>query len=274
MIGWIYVHNLNPVIFHLGPLAVGWYGTMYALSFLAGYALLLRASRKAGSPIGEQEVSPLLTYIILGVVVGGRLGWVMFYGGLPYFIEPWRMLETWKGGMSFHGGMLGVFFAMWLYARRRGIPVLAISDHCAPWVPVGLFFGRIGNFINGELYGMATNGSWGVVFPADPDRLPRHPSQLYEAGLEGALLFTVLALMRRRRWPPGTTTALFLMLYGLARFAVEFVRLPDRDIGYSWGWVTRGQLLSLPMVLAGLIWLIWLAVRQSPAATRGRAHEG
>jgi phosphatidylglycerol:prolipoprotein diacylglycerol transferase len=200
---------------------------------------------------------------------------VIFYGGLPYFMEPWRILETWKGGMSFHGGMLGVTFAMWLYARRRKIPVLAISDHGAPWVPIGLFFGRIGNFINGELYGMATDGTWGVVFKrSDPEQLRRHPTQLYEALLEGALLFAALALMRRRRWPPGTITAMFLMLYGLARFVVEFVRLPDRDIGYSWGWVTRGQVLSLPMVLTGLVWLLWLATRSTDVAPRGDAHGG
>jgi phosphatidylglycerol:prolipoprotein diacylglycerol transferase len=265
MRGWIYVHTLSPILFQLGPLRIGWYGLMYALSFLLGYLLLQRQARRPGCPISEEQVPNLVTYIILGVVLGGRLGWVVFYGGLPYLEEPWRILETWKGGMSFHGGLLGVLFALWLYARRQRAPLLKVGDTVIVYVPLGLFFGRIGNFINGELYGKPTDGTWGVVFPTDRLGVPRHPSQLYEALLEGLLIFIALAVLKRRVPRDGMQPAAFLLLYGLARTAVEFVRLPDADIGYLWGFLTMGMLLSLPMAIAGLGWVVYILARPAAA---------
>ena len=266
---WVYVHNLDPIIFNIGPLRVGWYGMMYAVSFLLGYFLLSRWAKEEGSSVAEKDVGTLVTYVILGVVLGARLGWVVFYGGMPYFVEPWRIFETWKGGMSFHGGLLAVVFALWLFARRNRIPILSISDFVAPLCALGLFFGRMGNFINGELYGKPTDQSWGVLFPKknDPEQLWRHPSQIYEGVLEGLVIFGVLYLLRRRVRIPGFHSALLLLLYGIFRIAVEFVRLPDRDIGYTWGFVTRGQFLSLPMILVGGVWIVYLLVTHA----RGRA---
>lgn len=258
MDGWIYVHDLDPVIFSIGPLSVGWYGSMYAIAFMVGYVVLSRTSRQPNTPVPPEETSNMLTYVILGVILGARLGWVVFYGGWVYLEQPWRILETWKGGMSFHGGLIGVTLAMWIYARRHKIGVLIIADHIVTWIPIGLFFGRIGNFINGELYGKPTDGTWGVIFPGDPGRLPRHPSQLYEAVLEGLLIFLVLLAIRGRPSKAGYQPAVFLMLYGIARILVEFVRLPDRDIGYLFSFVTMGQLLSLPLVLLGGGWIIYL----------------
>ena len=251
---WIYIHTLNPILFSLGPLRVGWYGLMYALSFIIGYAMLLRESRRPGALIPESEVANITTYIILGVVLGGRLGWVLFYGGSDFLAEPWRVIETWKGGMSFHGGLIGVTLAIWLYARRHKLPLLKVGDALIVYVSIGLFFGRIGNFINGELYGKPTNGSWGVVFPDDRQRLPRHPSQLYEALFEGLIITVVLLLLKNVR-RDGLQPAAFLLMYGIFRTGVEFVRLPDADIGYLWGPFTMGMVLSLPMALAGLAWI-------------------
>ncbi|MDH4247532.1 MAG: prolipoprotein diacylglyceryl transferase [Deltaproteobacteria bacterium] len=261
---WVYVHDLDPIIFQLGWLRIGWYGAMYALTFLTAYMFLLRSARRPGAPVPMEEVPNLLTYLILGVILGGRLGWVVFYGGLPYLMEPWRVLETWKGGMSFHGGLLGVLTALLLYARRHQVAPLRLGDFVLPWVPVGLFFGRIGNFINGELFGKPTDGTWGVIFPGDSLRLPRHPSQLYEAVLEGVVIFIVLMLLRERTRRAGYQPAVFLILYGLARISVEFVRLPDPDIGYLSGFLTMGMLLSLPMVLAGLVWCLYIRLRSVP----------
>ncbi|HUJ76971.1 MAG TPA: prolipoprotein diacylglyceryl transferase [bacterium] len=271
MHGWIYVHHLNPILVQVGPLRIGWYGVMYAVSFLAGYVLLLRDARQGRVPLEEAAVPNLVTYLILGVVVGGRLGWVLFYGGMDYVREPWRILETWNGGMSFHGGLIGVVLVLALYGWRHHIPLLELGDAVVLYVPVGLFFGRIGNFINGELYGKPTDGSWGVVFPGDRLQLPRHPSELYEAALEGVVMF--LALLGVRRWVqrPGVRMAVFVVLYGLARTAVEFVRLPDADIGYlAWGFLTMGQVLSAPMWLGGLLWLAWLATHPAQPTIAAR----
>jgi phosphatidylglycerol:prolipoprotein diacylglycerol transferase len=267
MSNWIYVHNLDPILFRMGPVQVGWYGLMYGISFVCGYLLATRRARRHGGPIPEQDYSVLMTYIILGVVLGGRLGWVIFYGGSAYFASPWRILETWRGGMSFHGGMVGVGIALLIYGRRHNLSMLVLLDLINPIIPIGLFFGRIGNFINGELFGKPTDGTWGVIFPGDKEQLPRHPSQLYEALLEGLLLFLLLQwLAPRINHMRGMTTALFLLGYGLGRFAVEFVRLPDRDIGYLWSFVTMGQLLSLPMIIIGLGWAVKIHLSQQKTA--------
>lgn len=265
MSDWIYVHDLDPILFQVGFLRIGWYGLMYAISFLTAYIYLTHASKQPGSPVTTEDVPNLITYLILGVIFGGRLGWVVFYGGSDYLFEPWRILETWKGGMSFHGGLLGVAAALYIYADRRKVPVLKLADFMMLWVPVGLFLGRIGNFINGELYGKPTDGTWGVVFPFDKLQVPRHPSQLYEAVLEGLVLFLVLFFMRGRVKLPGYAPATMLIGYGIARFLVEFVRLPDADMGYFWSFVTMGQILSLPMILAGAIWWALLLKRGKTA---------
>jgi phosphatidylglycerol:prolipoprotein diacylglycerol transferase len=271
MNGWIYIHDLDPILLQVGPLRIGWYGVMYALSFLLGYWLLLRDTRSGRNVLTEGDVPNLMTYLIIGVVFGGRLGWVVFYGGMPYVEEPWRILQTWKGGMSFHGGLIGVTLAIILFARRRRLSILEVGDSVVLYVPLGLFFGRLGNFINGELFGKPTDGSWGVVFPGDRLHVPRHPSQVYEALLEGLLIFAALLLARSKFYRPGIQPAVFLLLYGLARTAVEFVRLPDADIGYLWGPITMGQVLSAPMWLAGLGWTGWLLLRQPGVAAPRRS---
>ena len=263
---WIYENNLDPVLFSLGPLRIGWYGLMYAVSFLFVYWMLMRSARRPGALIPAPEVPNILTYMILGVVVGGRLGWVLFYGGAEYLAEPWRIVETWKGGMSFHGGLLGVVVSMMIYCRRHKIAPMALTDYAAAWAAFGLFAGRVGNFINGELYGKPTDGTWGVIFASDPHGVPRHPSQLYEAALEGLLILFVLMLMRGRTKTVGLQGAVFFILYGLGRMAVEFVRLPDEHLGYLFlGFVTMGQTLSLPMVIGGAAWAAWLIAKQRKA---------
>ena len=189
------------------------------------------------------------------------MGWVLFYGGSEYLYEPWRVFETWKGGMSFHGGLLGVFLAVLIYCRRHKISPVALADYGGLWAPMGLFLGRIGNFINGELYGMPTDGSWGVIFPSDPHRVPRHPSQLYEAAGEGALLFLVMVALRRWAPLPGLQPAVFFFGYGIARTTAELVRLPDAHIGYLLYGSTMGQWLSFPMVIGGGIWMAVILVK-------------
>ena len=268
----IYTHNLNPILFSLGPLRVGWYGLMYAVGILIGYFMGMRTAKASFSPIPPQEVPNLVTYIIIGVIAGGRLGWVLFYGGMPYFTAPWRILETWKGGMSFHGGLIGVILAFFLYAHRHRISSIQLADFCVPWIALALFFGRLGNFINGELYGKPTGGGWGVVFPSDPLALPRHPSQLYEAFFEGILIFAILMLLRLTGYRRGLQTAVFLLLYGLGRSAMEFIRLPDAHLGYLFGVITMGQLLSLPMLALGAGWVVHIFLKQAssaPAPKRG-----
>jgi len=255
----IYHHDLHPILFHLGPLAGTWYGLMYAMGFLAFYWGALHTSRAPDALVVEKDVGSLFTYGILGLLIGGRLGYVLFYGGSEYLFEPWRILQTWKGGMSFHGGLLGVTAAIFLFARRYDYSPLRIGDFGIPWIAIGIGLGRVGNFINGELYGKPTDGTWGVIFPSDTLAVPRHPSQLYEAVLEGLVVFLVLQWLRIKvKDRPGIQPAAFLVLYGFGRFLVEFVRLPDAHIGYTMGWITRGQMLTVPMILAGAIWLYFI----------------
>lgn len=282
----LYEHALNPILLHLGPLRIGWYGLMYLAAFLSGILYVRRRALRGEGAVAAEAVMDLSTWMILGVILGGRLGWILFYGGASYWMQPWRVLEIWKGGMSFHGGLLGVAVAWWWFARTRGIHPLALSDTVMPWIPMGLFFGRIGNFINGELYGKPTSGSWGVIFPADALRLPRHPTQLYEAVLEGLLLFALLHVWSRRAPPQGALTAGFLLGYGAMRILVETLRIPDGQVSelwtllslgllrcpsgggpcyLLWGTLTLGQLLSLPMLLLGGVWLLVLWRRSQHA---------
>ena len=244
--------RINPVIVKVGPLQVRWYGVMYLLGFFSGYLLLKKVVRERGIEITGDQLEGLLEAVVLGVILGGRLGYVLFYN-LPYYLRhPLEIPAFWHGGMSFHGGLLGTLVAGYIYCRRKGLDFWNMADSVVVVVPIGLGLGRLGNFINGELYGRVTNLPWGMVFPgAGP--LPRHPSQIYEFLLEGVVLFTVLWSLRKRPWPKGYLFALFLVLYGLFRIFAECFRQPDPQLGFIIDHITMGQILSLAMVLAGLM---------------------
>jgi phosphatidylglycerol---prolipoprotein diacylglyceryl transferase len=264
-----FVDNLNPVLVHLGPLEVHWYGVMYALSFIIGYYLICYLARKRGVPLDSDGVAELTGYLVAGVLFGGRLGYVLFYN-LPYYLRhPAQIVSVWDGGMSFHGGLIGVIIAGLLFSRKTGIPFWSLTELVVPVAPLGLFFGRLGNFINGELWGRPSNVPWAMIFPRAPlvhgAMVPRHPSQLYEAILEGLVLFSVLWIMAQRPRPKGVIFGTFLTLYGLFRCFVEFFRQPDPQLGYIGGVITMGQFLSIPMILIGIAVIAWLYVgmRQS-----------
>lgn len=251
--------DIDPVAFTIGSIQVHWYGLMYLVGFVGGY--WLGAYRAKSTPgWSKEQVADMLFYIAIGVIAGGRLGYVLFYQFAYYIQHPLEVFYVWQGGMSFHGGLVGVLTALYLFAKRTGKVYLAVIDFVAPLVPLGLGVGRIGNFINQELWGRATDLPVAMVFPrTDPDLIPRHPSMLYEAFLEGLLLFVILWWFSSRPRPTGAVSGLFLLCYGLFRFAVEFVRVPDAHLGYlAWDWVTMGQVLSVPMVACGL----WLMLRR------------
>lgn len=253
--------HFDPVIVRIGPLAVRWYGLMYLLGFICGYFVIRRLVRQRSLPLSDEGISDLLFAAVLGVVVGGRLGYVLFYNPGHYLAYPWQILAVWEGGMSFHGGLLGVVLACSIFCWRRRLSLLATGDILTTAATIGLGLGRLGNFINGELWGRVTDVPWGIVFPgAGP--LPRHPSQLYEAFLEGPVLFGILWLAHRRQSPAGVPFFSFFLLYGVFRFAVEFVRQPDVQLGFLWGGATMGQLLSLPMILFGGAGLAWMRLRK------------
>ena len=241
---------IDPVMFSIGPLAVRWYGMMYLLGFIAAYLLGRRYARQAWSPMQPDQVEDLIFYGALGAVLGGRVGYVLFYGFDRFVADPLWLFRIWEGGMAFHGGLLGVFVALIIYARKLNQPLGAVCDFVAPLAPIGLGLGRMANFINAELYGRTTDVSWAMVFPTDPDGLPRHPSQLYQAFLEGVVLLILLYLFTRVRRPQWSVTGLFLLGYGVARYSVEFFREPDASLVFDW--MTRGQFLSLPMIIGGL----------------------
>lgn len=250
--------HIDPVAFSIGPLQVHWYGLMYLAAFASAWWFAMRRSERAWSPVRRQKVEDLVVYVAFGVILGGRCGYVLFYNFDKWVADPLWLLRLWEGGMSFHGGLLGVMVAMAIFARQIRQPFLAVADFVAPLVPVGLGFGRIGNFIGQELWGRSTDGPWGMVFPRDPEQLVRHPSQLYQAFLEGLVLFVVLFWFSKKPRPTGVISGLFLLLYGVFRFVVEFAREPDAHIGFDLlGWMTRGQLLSLPMMAGGLVLLAY-----------------
>lgn len=252
----IYPH-IDPVALQLGPLSVHWYGLMYLVGLLSAWFLLNLRARTSPLALTKEQVSDLIFYAALGVIIGGRLGYMLFYGSAELRAEPWSLLQIWKGGMSFHGGMLGVIIAMGFYARKIKKPVADITDFIAPVVPVGLGAGRIGNFVNSELWGKVTDLPWGMVFP-NGGPFPRHPSQLYECLLEGVLFFIILWIFSLKSRPRWAVSGMFLLVYGLFRFGVEFFRVPDVQIGYlALGWVTEGQLLSMPMIVIGASMLAW-----------------
>ncbi|NOZ78425.1 MAG: prolipoprotein diacylglyceryl transferase [Acidobacteria bacterium] len=264
--------HIDPIAFSLGPLHVHWYGLMYVAGFLAGWALGRRRAAHPGSGWSGEDVDRLVVYGAFGVLLGGRLGYILFYNLPTYAAHPLEVFAIWQGGMSFHGGLLGVLTAVWLFARRTGRTFFEVTDFLAPLVPIGLGAGRIGNFINGELWGKVSHLPWAVVFP-DPRAggVPRHPTELYEAFLEGIVLFIILWIYSKRPRPRMAVSGLFLLGYGVFRFAVEFVRLPDPQLGYlAFGWVTMGQILSTPMILAGAA-LLWLAYRRRERSLHRRA---
>ncbi len=247
--------QIDPVIFQVGPLAVRWYGMMYLLGFVAAYFVIGRLAQKRRLNLGGDGVSDLLFYCVLGVILGGRIGYTLFYNFNYYFRHPLEIFAVWEGGMSFHGGLLGVVVAACLFCWRRQLSILLTGDILVTAATIGLGLGRIGNFINGELWGRVTDVPWGMVFPgAGPE--PRHPSQLYEAFLEGPILFLVLWILHRRKVPAGVPFFAFFLCYGVFRFTVEFFRQPDAHLGFLWGGATMGQLLSLPMILVGIAGLL------------------
>ncbi len=248
--------KFDPVAISLGPLQIRWYGLMYLTGFGAGWWLGMRRIARGFAPVTRAQFDDLLFYAVLGVILGGRLGYVLFYKPEYYFAHPLEIFEVWHGGMSFHGGFLGVLVAMAFVARRFRVNWLALMDFVAPLVPVGLAAGRLGNFINGELWGRVTDLPWGMVFPgAGP--LPRHPSQLYEFALEGVTLFIILWRFSAKPRPRGQVSALFLMGYGVFRFLAEFAREPDSFLGFLALGLTMGQWLSLPMIVAGVALWLW-----------------
>lgn len=263
--------DISPVAFSIGPVDIHWYGLAYLTSFALAWLLGRHRAGRPGAVLTPAQIEDLVFYCAMGVIVGGRLGSALFYNLGQFIADPLWLLRIWEGGMSFHGGLLGVIVSVWIFAVRRQIALLDVTDFVAPLAPIGLFFGRLGNFVGQELWGRETDGWWGMVFPADPERLLRHPSQLYEAVLEGLVLFVILNLYRMRGPNRGALSGLFLVFYSLFRIAVEFVREPDAEIGFQlFGWVTRGQVLSLPMLAVGLLLLVYATFSRSPAPSSKR----
>ncbi|MEY2342690.1 prolipoprotein diacylglyceryl transferase [Acidithiobacillus sp. IBUN Pt1247-S3] len=252
--------NINPIGFQLGPITIHWYGLLEIISFVIATLWLIRRGRRSHTPWKKSEVVDLEFFVAIGAILGGRVGYVLWYN-LPYYMQhPLHMLFIWDGGMSFHGGLLGVVLACWLFAKSKPehnfLPTL---DFIAPAVPIGLGLGRIANFVNDQLFGRVSHLPWAMVFPAGGPQ-PRQPSQIYEFLLEGVLLFLILATYSRRARPIGAVGGLFVFCYGVFRFLVEFVRQPDIQLGFVLGPLTMGQILSIPMIILGPV-IIWWAYR-------------
>lgn len=277
----IYLHHIDPIAFSLGPVQVHWYGLMYLLAFFTAWGLgrlRIRAGRLPG--VDMNGFSDLLFYAMLGVVIGGRVGYMLFYAFDSFLANPLILFKVWEGGMSFHGGLLGVLAGCLWWVRRQQLHFFDVMDFVAPLVPLGLGFGRLGNYIGGELWGKYTGSDWGVIFPRAEqalqnlpweqvqaqyasgalNALARHPSQLYEGFLEGVVMFAVLWLYSAKPRARYAVSGLFALLYGVFRFLIEFVRMPDNGLYVAFGWLTRGQILSLPLIALGL-WLLWLSRR-------------
>ncbi|BFU96975.1 MAG: Prolipoprotein diacylglyceryl transferase [Nitrospira sp.] len=262
--------NIDPVFLELGPLQFRWYGLMYLIGLTIAYFVIRQKAEAQGLGLTKDQVYDMVVWAAFGVFIGGRFGYVLFYN-LPYYLEyPSKILAVWEGGMSFHGGLIGTIVALIWFGKRHGIPIYTIADMAASVTPIGLGLGRLGNFINGELFGRPTDVEWCMVFPAGGPAC-RHPSQLYELALEGVLLFSVLWVIGRRPTPPGTTFWSFITGYGLCRLLAELFREPDAHIGFIFGALSMGQMLSLPMVIIGSFMLALgyqrqaLARREQPA---------
>lgn len=247
--------EIDPVLISLGPVKIHWYGIMYLVGIVLGWWLLKRRIHNGRyAAWNDEQLMDMIVAVALGVMIGGRIGSVLFYNFDAFLADPLMLLRIWEGGMSFHGGLLGVLLALMWFARRTGHRFWELVDMIAPVVPIGLGAGRLGNFINAELWGKVTDVPWAMIYQGEA----RHPSQLYQFALEGVAMFVILYWFSRKARPVGQVAGLFAILYGVFRIAVEFVRLPDAHIGYlAWGWVTMGQVLSLPMIFVGVALIIW-----------------
>jgi phosphatidylglycerol---prolipoprotein diacylglyceryl transferase len=290
-----YYVDINPIAFSLGPVQVHWYGIMYLIGFAVAWWLGQRRRAAGRLPVTADQFSDLAFYLMLGVILGGRIGYMLFYDTAELIHHPLSLFRVWEGGMSFHGGLLGVLAAALIWVRRHKLDFFDVVDFIAPLVPIGLGLGRLGNFIGGELWGRQTDLAWGMIFPraieslgksrdelyqlylaGELDGSARHPSQLYELMLEGVVLFAVLWLYSRKPRPRYAVSGLFALLYGLFRFAVEFVREPDVQLGFvAFDWLTMGQILSLPLIIIGLV-LLWMSRRAptlSPPAAEAAQYD-
>ena len=246
--------TINPTIVTIGPLQIRWYGVMYILAFLASYFLVKYQIRKKGLPIDINTVNDFFLFLIIGLIIGARLGYVIFYNLPFYFSHPLKLFAIWEGGMSFHGGLIGIIFSGLIFVKKHKASFWEFADLISVTAPIGLGLGRLGNFINAELYGRVTNLPWGMIFPSG-GVLPRHPSQLYEFFLEGILLFAILWWIKDFPFKKGTLFCLFLILYSILRFSIEFFREPDPQLGLLFSFITMGQILSIFMCISGLILL-------------------
>ena len=253
--------NINPILIELGPFRLSWYGLMYVFGFVASYLLVKYQMKQKDFGISKLEVENLYFYLILGLVIGARLGYVLFYDLKMYLENPFEIVAIWHGGMSFHGGLIGVLIVGIVFCWKNKKSFWKVSDLIIVTAPIGLGLGRVGNFINGELYGRVTQVPWGMIFPKGGD-LPRHPSQLYESGLEGALLFLILWYLKDRKLPAGSLLSLFLLFYGFFRMFVEFFREPDPQLGFILGPFTMGQVLCALMMAGGILLMLYLRVKR------------
>jgi len=244
---------IDPIIFSIGPVALRWYGMMYLIGFLAAMFIANKAADNSKGVWTRDQVSDLLFYSFLGVILGGRVGYVLFYQFDYFLADPLYLFQIWQGGMSFHGGLIGVIAAIFIFARKSNKSFLSVGDFVAPLVPIGLGTGRLGNFINAELWGRQTDVPWAMVFPTDSLQVPRHPSQLYEFFLEGVVLFAILYVITRKPRSLGLASGAFLIGYGIFRTIVEFFREPDAHLGLYFSFISKGQILSLPMILVGML---------------------
>lgn len=252
--------QISPVMFSIGPLDIRWYSMAYLVGILLGWFLINRNVQKNNLELNRQKVEDLIFYLTLGIILGGRLGYAIFYGGKAMWSEPWHILEIWKGGMSFHGGVAGVIIALWVYARKINYKFLGLTDLVVLYAPIGIFLGRLANFANDELWGRVTDVPWAIRFPAG-GYLPRHPSQLYEAFFEGIVMFLLLNWLWRYsfvRNRSGLVSALFVLMYGVFRISMEQFREPDQHMGFFFGGITMGQILSLPLIVLGLMVIVFL----------------
>lgn len=257
--------KIDPILLNLGPVAVRWYGMMYILGFTATYFILKHRVKETGVRLAETDIGDLVVALIFGLLIGGRLGYCLFYNPVYYIGHPLELLAFWSGGMSFHGGLIGAILAGFMFCKRRGIDFYHLADTGIVAAPIGLGLGRLGNFINAELYGRASNVPWAMVFPTDPLQVPRHPSQLYEAGLEGVVLAIVLWTARTMNLARGSLFWLFICLYGVFRTFSEFFREPDAHLAFIFPGVTAGMIVSLPMIFIGGAMLVRLARRGAVA---------